>query len=252
LAANDSEALIRATDLGKSYGSGDSVVAALRGVSFTIARGEFASIMGQSGSGKSTLLHVLACLHRPSFGHYYFEGQPIEHFSDRQLSALRGRRIGMVFQRFNLLPAENILANVELPLVYMRVEPAERRRRAAAALAAMGLADRMDHLPAELSGGQIQRAAIARALVADPAVILADEPTGNLDSESGRIVMGIFRALHRLGRTIVQVTHDRDKAIFADRILHLKDGLLDREEPVENPVEGSPDGVDLSYLSPAR
>ena len=244
--------VIEVVDLVKVYGTGDSQVTALRGVSFAIQAGEFVSIMGQSGSGKSTLLHVLACLHRPTGGSFRFEGRAIETLDDRELSALRGRRIGMVFQRFNLLPAENVIVNAELPLVYARVAPEERRRRSIAALTAMGLGDRMEHLPTQLSGGQLQRAAIARALVADPAVILADEPTGNLDSESGRIVMGIFRALHRLGRTIVQVTHDRDKAIFADRILHLKDGLLDREEPVENPVEGSPDGVDLSYLSPAR
>ena len=246
----DSPAVIEAVELAKSYGSGDNVVPALRGVSFAIRRGEFVSIMGQSGSGKSTLLHVLACLHRPTAGRYIFEGRPVEVLSDRELSLVRGRRIGMVFQRFNLLPAENLLVNVELPLVYARVSPAERRRRAEAVLAAMGLGDRLGHLPAQLSGGQLQRAAIARALVTDPALILADEPTGNLDSESGKLVMGIFRALHRMGRTIVQVTHDREKAIYADRILHILDGRLDREETVENPVEGVTDGLDLSYLAP--
>ena len=240
--------VIEVAGLVKVYGSGDSQVTALRGVSFGIGRGEFVSIMGQSGSGKSTLLHVLACLHRPTGGRYLFEGRPVETLGDRDLSALRGRRIGMVFLRFNLLPAENVLVNVELPLVYARAAPDERRRRAEAALAAMGLGDRMSHLPTQLSGGQLQRAAIARALVTDPAVVLADEPTGNLDSESGRLVMGIFRALHRLGRTVIQVTHDREKAIYADRILHIKDGRLDREETVANPVEGITDGLDLSYL----
>jgi putative ABC transport system ATP-binding protein len=240
--------VIEITDLVKVYGTGDSRVTALRGVSFTIRRGEFVSIMGQSGSGKSTLLHVLACLHRPTAGRYVFEGRAVETLGDVELSALRGRRIGMVFQRFNLLPAENILVNAELPLVYARVSAAERVRRAGAALSAMGLGDRLAHLPPQLSGGQLQRAAIARALVTDPAVILADEPTGNLDSDSGQLVMGIFRALHRLGRTVIQVTHDREKAIYADRILHIKDGRLDREETVENPVEGTADGLDLSYL----
>jgi len=240
--------VIEVVELVKVYGAGDSQVTALRGVSFGIGQGEFVSIMGQSGSGKSTLLHVLACLHRPTGGRYLFEGRPVETLGDRDLSALRGQRIGMVFQRFNLLPAENVLVNVELPLVYARVSQVERRRRAEAALSAMGLGDRLTHLPTQLSGGQLQRAAIARALVADPAVILADEPTGNLDSESGRLVMGIFRALHRLGRTVIQVTHDREKAVYADRILHLKDGRLDREELVADPVEGVTDGLDLSYL----
>ena len=167
---------------------------------------------------------------------------------DSQVTALRGRRIGMVFQRFNLLPAENVLVNVELPLVYARAAPDERRRRAEAALAAMGLGDRLEHLPTQLSGGQLQRAAIARALVTDPAVVLADEPTGNLDSESGRLVMGIFRALHRLGRTVIQVTHDPEKARYADRILHIKDGRLDREERVAEPITEQAGDVDLAYL----
>ncbi len=241
--------VIEVEDLTKVYGAGDNRVTALKGVSFAIRRGEFVSIMGQSGSGKSTLLHVLACLHRPSAGRYIFEGRAIEELGDVELSALRGRRIGMVFQRFNLLPGENIMVNAEMPLVYARVPAAERRRRSRAALTAMGLGDRLEHLPTQLSGGQLQRAAIARALVTDPAVILADEPTGNLDSESGRLVMGIFRALHRMGRTVIQVTHDREKGVYADRILHIKDGLLDREELVENPVQGTADGLDLSYLA---
>ncbi|HOX07328.1 MAG TPA: ABC transporter ATP-binding protein [Planctomycetota bacterium] len=247
--AGDAAPVIEVADLVKVYGTGDNAVTALRGVSFAIRQGEFVSIMGQSGSGKSTLLHVLACLHRPTGGRYLFEGRAIEELDDRELSALRGRRIGMVFQRFNLLPAENIMVNAELPLVYARVAPAERRRRSTAALSAMGLGERLEHLPTQLSGGQLQRAAIARALVADPAVILADEPTGNLDSESGRLVMGIFRSLHRMGRTVIQVTHDREKAIYADRILHIKDGRLDREETVENPVQEMAAGIDLSYLA---
>ena len=240
--------LVQAIDLVKYYGSGQNRVLALDQVSFTIGSGEFTSIMGQSGSGKSTLLHILACLHRPTSGRYVLEGRPVDELGDRELSRLRGQRVGMVFQRFNLLSAENVLANVEMPLVYMRIPPEERQRRSGAVLQAMGLADRGHHLPTELSGGQLQRAAIARALVADPAIILADEPTGNLDSESGRAVMGIFRALHRKGRTIIQVTHDREKAVYADRILHIKDGRLDGEEVIDNPTEGLASNVDLSYL----
>ncbi len=241
-------ALVEVIDAAKSYGSGSGEVLALAGVSFTVRSGEFVSIMGQSGSGKSTLLHVLACLHRPTSGRYLLEGRAIEELSDRELSRLRGRRIGMVFQRFNLLSADDILANVQMPLVYMRLPAAERRRRAEAALCALGLGDRMAHLPTQLSGGQLQRAAIARALVTDPAIILADEPTGNLDSDSGLAVMDIFRALHRKGRTVIQVTHDREKAVYADRILHIKDGLLDGEELIENPTQGAGGNVDLSYL----
>jgi putative ABC transport system ATP-binding protein len=243
-----SEPPVRIDEVTKAYGTGDNQVLALAGVSFEVQRGEFVSIMGQSGSGKSTLLHVLALLHRPTSGSYVLEGRPVEELGDRDLSQLRGRRIGMVFQRFNLLPAEDLRVNVQLPLVYMRVPPAERRRRAEAVLRAMGLGDRMHHLPPQLSGGQLQRAAIARALITDPAIILADEPTGNLDSESGRVVMGIFRALHRLGRTVIQVTHDREKAVYADRILNIMDGKLAGEETVEDPTEGDPAGVDLSYL----
>ena len=244
----DDGALVEVVEATKTYGSGTGEVLALAGVSFTVCRGEFVSIMGQSGSGKSTLLHVLACLHRPTSGRYILEGRAVEELSDRELSRLRGRRIGMVFQRFNMLSADDILTNVQLPLVYMRVPPSERRRRAEAALNALGLGERTTHLPTQLSGGQIQRAAIARALVTDPAIVLADEPTGNLDSESGLAVMDIFRALHRKGRTVIQVTHDREKAIYADRILHIKDGLIDDEEFIENPTQGGAGAVDLSYL----
>jgi putative ABC transport system ATP-binding protein len=243
-----SDAPVRIVEATKVYGSGDNEVLALAGVSFEVARGEFVSIMGQSGSGKSTLLHILGLLHKPTAGSYILEGRRVEELNDRELSRMRGRRIGMVFQRFNLLPADDIATNVQLPLVYMHVPPAERARKAQDVLRAMGLGDRTHHLPTQLSGGQLQRAAIARALVTDPAIILADEPTGNLDSESGRGVMGIFRALHRMGRTIIQVTHDREKAVYADRVLIIKDGKLDGEEKIENPTEGDPAGVDLSYL----
>jgi putative ABC transport system ATP-binding protein len=244
----DGRSVVLIRGVSKNYGSGFNQIKALRGVSFEVGRGEFVSIMGQSGSGKSTLLHVLALLHKPTAGSYLLAGRAVEQLNDRELSRLRGSSVGMVFQRFNLLPADTILTNVQLPLVYMRVQPSVRHRKAKAVLAAMGLADRSGHLPSQLSGGQLQRAAIARALVTDPQIVLADEPTGNLDSESGLAVMGIFRALHRLGRTVIQVTHDREMALYADRILHIKDGLLAGEESVENPTQGNLTGVDLSYL----
>ncbi len=244
----DSDNVVQAIDVVKTYGSGDNQVTALKGVSFSVRRGEFVSIMGKSGSGKSTLLHVLGLLHQPTAGSYVLDGRAVEELNDRELSRLRGNSVGMVFQRFNLLPADDLLTNVQLPLVYMREAPAARRRKAEAVLTAMGLGDRLTHLPTQLSGGQLQRAAIARALITDPAIILADEPTGNLDSESGLVVMGIFRALHRLGRTVIQVTHDREKALYADRILMIKDGYLAGEEVVEDPTKGDATGVDLSYL----
>jgi putative ABC transport system ATP-binding protein len=243
-----SEAVVEINNVTKAYGTGENSVMALAGVSFEVARGDFVSIMGQSGSGKSTLLHVLGLLHQPTSGSYVLAGRSVEELSDRELSLMRGSSVGMVFQRFNLLSADTLLTNVQLPLVYMHIPAAERRRRADAVLRAMGLGDRVTHLPSQLSGGQLQRAAIARALITDPAIILADEPTGNLDSESGNAVMGIFCALHRMGRTIIQVTHDREKALYADRILHIRDGLLASEEIVENPTAGDAAGVDLSYL----
>jgi len=244
----ENDLVVSIREVTKVYGGVDNRVMALAGVSFDVRRGEFLSIMGQSGSGKSTLLHILGLLHKPTDGDYFLEDRVIAELGDRELSRLRGRRIGMVFQRFNLLPADDILTNVQLPLVYMRVPPGERRRRAEAVLSAMDLGDRMSHLPTQLSGGQLQRAAIARALITDPAIILADEPTGNLDSESGKVVMGIFRGLHRLGRTVIQVTHDREKAVYADRILNIRDGLLAGEEVLDNPTQGDAAGVDLSYL----
>ncbi len=211
-------------------------VSAVRGVSFTIRRGDFVSIMGASGSGKSTLLHVLGCLHQPSRGQYLLEGRPVQHLSDEERSALRARRIGVVFQKFNLLGNYALVGNVALPLVYLGMGRPEREARARAVLEAVGLGDRLDHRPSELSGGQEQRVAIARALVADPAILLADEPTGNLDSTTGRQIMGILQALHRAGRTIVQVTHDHQNARYGQRIITLRDGRIDREEKVEDPL----------------
>ncbi len=246
--STEPQVIVEAQDLAKDYGNLENPVHALAGVSFKVHKGDFVSIMGQSGSGKSTLLHIIGLLHQSTRGSYLLEGRRVEELDDKELTHLRGRRVGIVFQRFNLLPAETILDNVQLPLVYMRVSASERRERGKAVLSAMGLKDRMTHLPTQLSGGQLQRAAIARALITDPAIVLADEPTGNLDSESGRIVMGIFRALNEIGRTIIQVTHDSDKALYANRILHIKDGLLDSDEMITNPTICDAQNVNLSFL----
>ncbi len=226
--------VIRAEDLRKVYGSGDSAVEALAGVSLEVRRGEFVSIMGASGSGKSTLLHVLGCLHRPTGGVYELDGVHVEGLDDTELSRLRNRKIGVVFQQFNLLGHEIALENVALPLVYAGVGRADRERRAMVMLERLGLGDRATHRPSELSGGQQQRAAIARALVNNPAIVLADEPTGNLDSDSGMEIMAIFQKLHRAGRTVIQVTHDREKAEYSERIIIVRDGRVEREEMVKD------------------
>ncbi|HEY3319542.1 MAG TPA: ABC transporter ATP-binding protein [Planctomycetota bacterium] len=207
-------------------------VPAIKSISLGVRRGEFVSIMGPSGCGKSTLLHVLGCLHRLTSGSYKLDGVEVSQLDDTELSHLRNQKIGFVFQKFNLLVQENIVENVALPLVYAGMSRIKRLDLAVRALGVLGLSDRLHHKPSELSGGQSQRVAIARALVTEPAVILADEPTGNLDSRTGEEIMSVFQALHDSGRTIVQVTHDREKAEYSQRIIHLRDGEIAEVEVV--------------------
>jgi putative ABC transport system ATP-binding protein len=242
--------VIRAVDLRKVYGEGDWAVEALANVSLEVRRGEFVSIMGASGSGKSTLLHVIGCLHRPTGGVYELDGVHVEGLGDAELSRLRNRKIGVVFQQFNLLAHEVALENVALPLVYAGVGRADRERRAMEMLERLGLADRATHRPSELSGGQQQRAAIARALVNNPAIVLADEPTGNLDSDSGLEIMAIFQKLHSVGRTVIQVTHDREKAEYSERIIHVRDGRVEREEAVEDRRQAPEIDLDIGDAGP--
>ncbi len=224
-----SEWVIEARDLKKVYRMGTMEVHALRGVSFTIAKGEILSIMGPSGSGKSTLMNILGCLDRPTGGDYYLDGELVSKLNDDQLAMARNRKVGFVFQSFNLLPRATALANVELPMRYAGVTRG-RIDRAREALESVGLADRVKHRPTELSGGQQQRVAIARALVNDPAILMADEPTGNLDSKSGREIMELILKLNReRGTTIIIVTHDSNVAAQTNRIIRLQDGLLEQD-----------------------
>jgi putative ABC transport system ATP-binding protein len=219
--------VIEARDLSKVYKMGEVEVHALRGVSFTIRRGEVLSIMGPSGSGKSTLMNLLGCLDRPTSGEYRLDGELVSRMSNDQLALVRNRKVGFVFQSFNLLPRATALANVELPLRYAGLHRG-RSDRARAALESVGLGDRISHRPTELSGGQQQRVAIARALVNEPAIVMADEPTGNLDSKSGSEIMELILRLNReQGTTIIIVTHDSSVAGHTQRIIHLRDGLMD-------------------------
>jgi len=226
------EPVIELTDVGKIYDGGALQVAALRGVDLLVQRGAYLAIMGPSGSGKSTLMNILGCLDVPTSGTYRLAGEDVGTLDEEQLAHIRNRRIGFVFQQFHLLPALSAWRNVELPLIYAGVGRAERRERALAALDHVGLADRADHRPAELSGGQQQRVAVARALVTEPALLLADEPTGNLDSSSTRDVLGLLNELSAAGSTIVLITHEADVARAAGRIVHIRDGMLEEHPGV--------------------
>ena len=224
--SNRSPSLISIENLHKSFPMGGDLVTALRGVSTTIDRGEYVAVMGQSGSGKSTLMNILGCLDTPTAGSYELDGRPVGDLSDDEQAFIRNRKIGFVFQAFNLLPRMDALRNVELPLLYRGMNRMERSRRSMEALDVVGVADRARHRPNEMSGGQRQRVAIARALVNEPSIILADEPTGNLDSGTGEEVMAIFDRLNGDGHTIVLVTHEEHVARHCDRILRLRDGKI--------------------------
>ncbi|HMA42698.1 MAG TPA: ABC transporter ATP-binding protein [Gemmatimonadales bacterium] len=219
--------------LTRDYDMGGEVVRALRGVDIQIRRNEFVAVMGPSGSGKSTLMNLIGCLDTPSGGEYWLNGQKVSDLSDDELARIRNKEIGFVFQTFNLLPRADSLHNVELPLIYAGVDAKTRRASAAHALERVGLGDRMEHKPNELSGGQRQRVAIARALVNNPSIILADEPTGNLDSTTGEEIMRLFEELWSAGQTIVLVTHEHDIAAHAHRQIHLRDGLVERDVTME-------------------
>jgi putative ABC transport system ATP-binding protein len=242
-------ALIRTEDLVKDYVLGAEVVHALQGVSLTIHGGEMVTIMGSSGSGKSTLMTILGCLDTPTSGRYFLEGRDVSELDDDELSTIRSQRLGFVFQQFNLLPRLSALSNVELPLLYTDLPASERRARAQGKLVAVNLEGREGHRPSQLSGGQQQRVAIARALVNDPGLLLADEPTGNLDTRTSVEIMAVLQALHRSGLTIVLVTHEPDIARYSQRILTFRDGQLLADEPVGDRLDAR--GV-LESMTPRR
>ncbi len=218
--------VIALADVVKRYEMGGNDVFATRGVSLAVDQGEFVAVMGASGSGKSTLMNIIGCLDVPTSGHYRLDGVNIRDLDDREISRIRNRKIGFVFQSFNLLARMSAIQNVELPMAYAGVKSKERRRRAEVALDSVGLSERMNHFPSEMSGGQQQRVAVARAIVTNPALILADEPTGNLDSASSVDVMSMFARLHAQGRTVVMITHEEDIAAYATRVVRLRDGMI--------------------------
>jgi putative ABC transport system ATP-binding protein len=225
--------VIRTYDLWKTYLMGEQEIHAVRGVDVEIRRGEYVAIMGPSGSGKSTLMNLIGCLDTPTRGLYYINGQLVSDLSDDELARIRNKEIGFVFQTFNLLPRATALHNVELPLIYAGLPSEVRLQRAVEAIRQVDLEDRMYHKPSELSGGQRQRVAIARALVNNPSILLADEPTGNLDTATGNEIMGIFARLHQQGNTIVLVTHEHDIAMHAHRVIHIRDGRIERDERIK-------------------
>ncbi len=229
--------LIQTEDLWKTYDMGTNQVHALQGVSFSINRNEYVAIMGPSGSGKSTLMNLIGCLDTPTRGHYWLNGKLVSDMDDDELARIRNKEIGFVFQTFNLLARATALHNVELPLIYGGIGSKDRTERAKRALAMVELSDRMDHKPNELSGGQRQRVAIARALVNQPSIILADEPTGNLDSQTGIEIMKLFDKLHSEGNTIILVTHERDIAEYAHRVISIRDGKIAADERVKAGVK---------------
>ncbi len=233
--------IIQTRDIAKIYKMGNQVVEALKTISISIDKGEYVAFMGPSGSGKSTLMNIVGCLDTPSSGTYILNNNDVSRLTENELAEIRNKEIGFVFQTFNLLPRSSALENVELPLVYAGLRKSERRERAMAALESVDLADRVTHKPNELSGGQRQRVAVARALVNDPSIILADEPTGNLDTKTSYGIMDLFHKLHEMGNTIIMVTHEEDIASYAHRVVRLRDGLV--EEDFENKDIRKPEPV---------
>jgi putative ABC transport system ATP-binding protein len=251
---NEQQPLMVLSEVSKIYGEGDIAVHALRTVDFALERGDYLAIIGSSGSGKSTLMNIIGCLDQPTHGSYLLDGIDVGALDDFELSYIRNRQIGLVFQSFNLIPRTTVLRNVELPLIYARVHKAERRRRALASIDAVGLGDRVTHIPSELSGGQQQRAAIARAIATEPAIILADEPTGNLDTASTFDVLDIFHRLNSEGRTIVMITHEHEVAAHAKRVIQVADGRIVadmRQAPVDGPPP-RPESVSPEHLQVAH
>ena len=228
--------VIQIQDLTRFYQMGEMEVRALNGVTFNVLENEYIAIMGPSGSGKSTLMNMIGCLDTPTGGEYILNNNRVSQMDDAELAEVRNREIGFVFQTFNLLPRTSCLANVELPLIYAGVKASERKERASEVLSKVGLGDRLDHKPNELSGGQRQRVAIARALVNKPSILLADEPTGNLDTKTGDEIMLLFEELYKAGNTIILVTHENEIAEYSRRVVRLRDGVIESDQKVENPV----------------